>query len=208
LLLCYITDRTQLGEDESHRRLKLLEKIKAAVEYEVDYIQVREKDLAIRELESLARDAVHILRQSSTSRTKLLINSRVDVAMSVCADGIHLRSNDISPVDVRKACRAAGNERPPVIGVSCHTGADVAKAAEAGADFAVFGPVFEKKDSPDFIVRGIDRLHSACEYSIPVLALGGVTHENAALCLKAGAKGVAGIRLFQEGDMAETIARL
>ena len=208
MLLCYITDRTQLGDSESQCRLRLLGRVQDAVEHGVDYIQLREKDLPVRQLESLAREAVYILRQSSTSRTKLLINSRVDVAMSVCADGIHLRSNDISPVDVRKACRAAGNERPPVIGVSCHTGADVAKAAEAGADFAVFGPVFEKKDSPDFIVRGIDRLHSACDYNIPVLALGGVTHENASLCLKAGAQGVAGIRLFQEGGMAETIARL
>jgi thiamine-phosphate pyrophosphorylase len=208
LLLCYITDRTQLGDSESQCRLRLLGRVQDAVEHGVDYIQLREKDLPVRQLESLAREAVHILREFSTGRTKLLINSRVDVAMSVCADGVHLRSNDLSPVDVRRACRAAGNERLPVIAVSCHTEAEVARAADAGADFAVFGPVFEKKDSPDFIVRGIDRLHSACDYNIPVLALGGVTHENAPLCLKAGAQGVAGIRLFQEGDMAETIARL
>jgi len=208
LLLNYITDSTQLGCNQSQRRVRLLEKVQAAVEYGVDYIQLREKQLPVRQLEYLAREAVQLLRESTTSRTKLLINSRVDVAMSVGADGVHLRSNDISPIDVQIAWRAAGNARLPVIAVSCHTEAEVAKAAECGADFVVFGPIFEKKDSPDFILRGVDRLHSACKYRIPVLAVGGVTRENAALCWKAGAQGVAGIRLFQQGDMAESVAKL
>ena len=96
------------------------------------------------------------------------------------------------------------------IGFSCHTRAEVAKAAQEGADFAVFGPVFEKvsKDKAPTRPAGLEALHDVCKEKIPVLALGGVTLENAEACMKAGATGIAGIRLFQENNMSETVAVL
>jgi thiamine-phosphate pyrophosphorylase len=100
------------------------------------------------------------------------------------------------------------NLEHPLIGVSCHTPADVARAAVNGATFAVFAPVFEKKDAPGTQPAGLAVLEQACKANIPVLALGGVTLANARSCLEAGAAGIAGIRLFQENDVAETVKKL
>lgn len=211
MLLCYITDRTQFPGDETAHRRTLLNKIKEAAACGIDYIQLREKDLPIRELELLAHAAREAILENSQTRpalrTHLLINSRVDVAIACSADGVHLRSDDISPGDVRKIWSARRNDRP-VIGVSCHTIADVARAAADGADFAVFAPVFEKKDAPNASTTGLAALHEACRQNVPVLALGGVNLENARSCIEAGAVGVAGIRLFQQEDLSEVMRRL
>jgi thiamine-phosphate pyrophosphorylase len=83
------------------------------------------------------------------------------------------------------------------------------KQAEAGgATLAVFAPVFEKKDVPNAQLAGLAQLREACKVKIPILALGGVTLENAKSCLEAGAAGIAAIRLFQENNIAETVANL
>lgn len=95
-----------------------------------------------------------------------------------------------------------------MISQSCHRPNDVQKAAKDGADLVLFAPVFEKKDSPNAPPTGLDALHQACQHDIPVLALGGVTLENAARCLEAGAAGIAAIRLFQDHDIAEIVRRL
>ena len=188
------------------RRAKLLQKIAEAAQSGVDFIQLREKELPAQELEKLAREVVEIVRASSET-TRLLINSRSDVALAVGADGVHLRSADISAENVRDIWRSAGSERQPVIAVSCHTEGEVVHAAQSGADFAVFGPVFEKRNASSE-PAGIDQLRSACRHGIPVLALGGVTKENAAMCVQAGAAGLAGIRLFQEGDLEQSVEAL
>ena len=105
--LYYITDRTAFSGDESSRRRRLLEKIGEAARAGVDYIQLREKDLRTRDLESLAQEAVSAIRKAQLATgkrqpaTALLINSRTDVALGVQADGVHLRSDDISPREVR-----------------------------------------------------------------------------------------------------------
>jgi len=119
-----------------------------------------------------------------------------------------LRSADISPSEVQKIWALAGVPARALISVSCHSVADVARAAVEEADFAVFAPVFEKKDSPQANPAGLDGLRDACRQKIPVLALGGVTIENARACLAAGAAGIAAIRLFQENDVAEVVRRL
>jgi len=221
-LLYYITDRTGFPGDEAARRRRLLEKIAEAARAGVDYIQLREKDLSARELEHLARKAVGAVRQARAQAsgnrpvtTALLINSRTDVGLAVDADGVHLRSDDVSPKDIREIWRRPGSgaqtrEKPesrPLIGVSCHTPEEVAEAAAQGASFAVFAPVFEKKGAPGAQAAGLAQLRKACQAKIPVLALGGVTLSNARSCLDAGAAGVAGIRLFQENDL-EHVVRL
>ena len=184
-----------------------MEKIAEAAHCGVDSVQLREKDLPTRDLEALAREAVERIRASG-GKTRLLINSRTDVALAAGADGVHLRSKDLSPEDVRKIWRAANGPREPIVAVSCHAEAEVAAAEKAGADFVVFGPLFEKKNDPEMGTMGLDLLRRVCRSSIPVLALGGITAENAATCADAGAKGVAGIRLFQENDVATVVAKL
>lgn len=203
MLLYYITDRMQFAGDDASRRRALLDKIAEAARCGVDFIQLREKGLSARELESLAWDAVRRVRENS-GRTRLLINSRTDVAISCGADGVHLRSEDVLPGEVRRAWRHSMPDAP-VISVSCHSAAEVAGAAVEAADFAVFAPVFEKAGSA---AAGLAALRKACEHPIKVLALGGMTVENAQACREAGAAGVAGIRLFQENDAARVVEAL
>lgn len=217
--LCYITDGKQFPGDEETRRRSLLDKVAEAAASDVDYIQLREKDLPARDLEILAGQALRRIR-AENSCTALLINSRVDVAIAVGAQGVHLRSDDISPQDVFEVYKKQGADIPfdyaqgrpvreklasPLIGVSCHTVAEVAQAAASHATFAVFGPVFGKKTTPP---TGLAALREACRHGITVLALGGVTLENAESCLQAGATGIAGIRLFQDNKIVEMVRKL
>lgn len=214
-LLYYITDRSQFPGDEPARRRALLAKIAEAVHAGVDYIQLREKDITGRELEVLARKAVAIIRENPLTAnhqslvTRLLINSRTEVTLAVGADGVHLPSDDISPSEVRHiwskcGVGAPGRERPVIVW-SCHTRENVLRAELEGADFVVFAPVFEKKGA---VPAGLAALREACRATIPVLALGGVTLENAPACLEAGAAGIAAIRLFQENRIEDVITAL
>ena len=225
MILCYITDRSQFPGPESARRKRLLAQIAEAARAGVDYIQLREKDLPAHELEQLAHDVVEVLLATRPSplttrllatrpsplTTRLLINSRTDVALAAGAHGVHLRSDDISPGEVRAIWARAARHSPLatrhfVLSASCHTVAEVARAAAARADFILFGPVFEKEGAE--VPGGLDRLRRACRQRIPVLALGGVTLANAHACLDAGARGIAGIRLFQQGHLREVTAFL
>jgi thiamine-phosphate pyrophosphorylase len=221
VVLYYITDRTAFPGDERARRVRLLDKIAEAASEHIDYIQLREKDLSPRDLEALAREATQLIgekRKPTTDHwppaTALLINSRTDVALATAASGVHLQSNDISPQEVRTAwqgkCGAGAparesSPRNPLIAVSCHNPQEVAQAAANEATFAVFAPVFEKKDAQP---TGLEALTQACRAPIPVLALGGITLQNAQSCLQAGAAGIAAIRLFQENDIATIVRQL
>ncbi len=209
LLLCYVTDRAQFSGDEVERRAELIKRIGAAARAGVDFIQLREKDLSARELEALTLSAVQAVRENSLT-TQLLINSRTDVAIACGADGVHLTTNDISPREVRRVWRGSATSRDaePVISAACHSEAEVARAQAEGADFALFAPVFGKKDAPSVAPAGLDGLRGACRKRLPVLALGGVDLARAGRCLQAGAAGIAAIRLFQEGDVGETMQSL
>ncbi len=216
-LLYYITDRTAFPGDDRTRRRHLLDKIAEAASAGIDYIQLREKDLPTRDLESLAREAIRIIGQGKLTTdhrplpTALLINSRTDIALAAKAAGVHLRSSDISPQEVILAWRRAGaptrelSPQNPLITVSCHSPAEVIQAATNHATFAVFAPVFEKNNIPG---AGLEPLRQACLAKIPVLALGGVTLQNATSCMQAGAAGIAAIRLFQENDIATIVRNL
>ena len=207
-LLYYITDRSQFPGDERARRHALLAKAADAARAGVDYIQLREKDLSARELETVARQVVAVVRENSSS-TRLLINSRTDVALAAGADGVHLRADDVAPHEVRQVLEVSAH-RPLapdhfLVAASCHTAADVFRAESEAADFAVFAPVFEKKDTQP---TGLAALREVCRAKIPVLALGGVNLENAASCLNAGAAGIAAIRLFQENRIEDVVRTL
>ncbi len=220
-LLYYITGRSEFSGDENTRRRALLAKIAEAARAGVDYIQLREKDLSMRELEMLARDALTSVRASTPPgtglKTRLLINSRTDVALAAGCDGVHLRSDDVAPYEARRVAKLPGHcplaTDHFLVAASCHTAEDVFRAASEGADLAVFAPVFEKKDASLFLKKttpaaGLAALRESCRAKIPVLALGGVTMQNAALCLEAGAAGIAAIRLFQENRIEDVVRAL
>ena len=226
LLLYYISDRTQFSGPESVRRDRLLEKIAEAARCGVDYIQLREKDLPARELEALAGEAVRVVEEQGLRKTGkreagtcLLINSRSDVALAAGASGVHLRSDDISPSEVRRIWNPDGarpastslpaGEIPPAPrhrgGLLPHRPVKSPGLPRQGADFAALAPVFEKRDSPRKSPEGLETLRQACRHQIPVFALGGVTLANVALCRDAGAAGIAAIRLFQDHDIGEVV---
>jgi len=208
----------QLAGDEAIRRRRLLEKIAEAAQAGVDYIQLRERGLTVRELESLALEAASVVHGTGT---RLLINSRVDVAIAAGCDGVHLRSNDIAASEARGIWAKSTGRTDCTIGVSCHSINDVLSAEGHGADFVVYGPVFGKQGSAEppvgleslrkVAVRGVPldkRVEAGQSLGMPVLALGGVSLGNARACVEAGASGIAGIRLFQENDIAELVSKL
>jgi thiamine-phosphate pyrophosphorylase len=207
-LLYYITDRRQFPGDSKQQDRLLLAKIAECAAAGVDYIQLREKDLSTHALEDLANKAMAALRGS---RTRLLINSRTDVALASNAHGVHLPSHDLPASEVRAIFPRIGLAAP-VISVSVHSPAEVAYAEAHGADFAVFAPVFEKQGAANTAglnqLRQISERAHAAASAMPVLALGGITQENAHVCLQTGVAGIAGIRLFQENDAQAVMTNL
>lgn len=219
MLLYYITDRQRFAGSEAEKRAKVLARIAEAANAGVDFVQLRERDLSARELESLAEKAREAIGQSSSAPPgpKLLINSRLDVALAIGAHGVHLRADDISASEARAVASKAHSSRSAsakfYVSVSCHTPAEVRLAEAHGSDLVLFAPLFEKaggQQEPHGIkgLSAVCRDRRAARPPVKVLALGGVVVENAAACLKAGAAGVAGIRLFQEGELRATIERL
>lgn len=163
----------------------------------IDYIQLREKNLHTADLTALARSILEILHNTPT---KLLINSRPDIAIATGAHGVHLTSapGQLTPSQIREL-HVTTKLPPPIVSVSCHTLAEVEQARNH-ADLILFAPVFQKSIAGQIVAsgQGLEALHTACLTAAPtpVYALGGITTENAATCLQAGAAGIAGIRLF------------
>ncbi|HEV2644776.1 MAG TPA: thiamine phosphate synthase [Acidobacteriaceae bacterium] len=203
-----ITDRARTSSGASSLEDALLLQVARMVKAGVNYIQLREKDLDSRVLLELARKLLVVLR-AMANPPKLLINSHADMAVAVGADGVHLTAaaGSLTVADVRKMYAAAGLSEP-IISISCHTLDEVVAARATGVKLILFGPVFEKNVLSsrngarlDKVVGeglGLDQLRLACAAASPtaVLALGGVTAENALSVMEAGAVGVAAIRLF------------
>jgi thiamine-phosphate pyrophosphorylase len=142
-------------------------------------------------LYELATRAAEITRGS---KTRLLVNDRADIARAAGADGVHLTSQSLPAGVVR---RTFGSEF--LIGVSTHSLDEARAARDGGADFVVFGPVFETESKRGFgAPQGLDKLRQVADElrGFPVLAIGGISLENAGACFDAGASGVAAISLF------------
>lgn len=157
-----------------------------AVRDGVELIQIRAKELSARQLAELVRRTLE-----RAGKSKVLVNTRTDVALACGVHGVHLPAGSMSPQVLRRITPADF-----LIGVSCHTVVELQAAEREGADFAVYGPVFPsvtKSISP----IGIEAFRqAAAAVRLPVYALGGVTSQNAQQCMEAGAAGIAGISLF------------
>jgi thiamine-phosphate pyrophosphorylase len=167
----------------------------------VDFVQLRAKSLDAGVLAKLARVILADIAEVPGTKTRLLINGRADVAVAVGAAGVHLTAHpdELTPAQARRVFALAG--RPaPVISISCHTLDEVQRARQAGVDLVLFGPVFEKRVHGEQASAGVglEALREACVAAgqVPVLALGGITQQLVEACIRAGAAGVAGIRLF------------
>jgi thiamine-phosphate pyrophosphorylase len=208
--LCAITDRRCLQEktrSEAVLRRQLLRLVEGWTAGGVHFIQLREKDLAAADLQSLARE---MTEKIDHDRSRLLVNvfaaESAALAAVAGADGVHLagKPKPGAALRARQIFRAAGRTTglDAIISVPCHTLDDIHMARKEQVDLMLFSPVFGKLAAPQAEPQGLDALRQACAAAegIPVFALGGVTSFNAQDCLTAGAAGVAGIRLFAADD--------
>lgn len=204
-ILCYVTDRRSLDLPAgANREAALITQILVAASAGVDWIQIREKDLDGGPLFDVA-SAVGALRGS---KTKLLINDRLDAAWAAQAGGVHLGEGSLPVADVvRVKRRSAAGEF--LVGASCHSLEAAARAAGEGADYIFFGPVFATPSKAAFgAPQGLALLAAVCRaVSAPVLAIGGITAQNAKSCLESGAAGIAAIRLFQQAANLAALVR-
>lgn len=181
----------------------------------VDWIQIREKDLDGARMSELTREAMRrIAVVRPRGGTCVLVNDRLDVAIATGAGGVHLGENSLTAEDVLRCVQSPEGRSAAkdfLVGVSCHSPASAREAEEAGASYIFFGPVFATPSKAEFgVPQGIERLAEVCRsVKIPVLAIGGISGENAGACLVAGAAGIAAIRLFQEAkDLASAVEAL
>ena len=192
--LLLVTDRHQV------RGPSLSTVLQDAIQAGVRAIQLRERDLSTGELLSLARE----IQAMTTSRSvSLIMNDRVDLAMALDLQGVHLRADSLPARSVR---RIIGPHR--LIGVSTHSAEDVRRASHDSADYVVLGPIFDTPSKRSFgPPLGLDLLADVCRHSpIPVFAIGGVTCERIRAVRQAGAHGVAVIgALLTRDDMGTAV---
>lgn len=214
-ILCYVTDRQALSKGhELDAREALLHKIQDAAAAGVDWIQIREKDLSGKECAALTTAAVTRSAKPFASKQgtiRILVNDRLDVALSQAAGGVHLGENSLPVEKARKLADSRIPSQHFLIGVSCHSLEAATAAAKRGANYIFFGPVFATPSKAVYgAPQGLARLAEVCRaVSLSVIAIGGITLDNAAPCLTAGASGIAAIRLFQDDqDLASLVKEL
>jgi thiamine-phosphate pyrophosphorylase len=206
-LLCYVTDRnTLIDRDDDNSVELLLRKVDEVISAGIDWVQVREKDLSAKELSRITRAALRRAAKISPPpiSSRILVNDRLDLALAEGAGGVHLGGKSLSVKDakalVRRVAPARMESEEFLVGVSCHSREEAEAAEVSGADYIFFGPIFATPSKAAFgAPQGLDRLAEVCRaMTIPVLAIGGITLNNAKSCLAAGASGLAAIRLFQD----------
>jgi thiamine-phosphate pyrophosphorylase len=156
-------------------------------------VHLREKDLGGAALLALARDLRAVCRRAGAV---LLVNDRLDVALAAGADGVHLPAAGVGPAEARRLLGPGA-----LVGVSCHSAAEVARARDAGASYATFSPIWDTPSKRAYGAPvGLAALAEAAGLGLPLVALGGVTADNAGAAFAAGAGGVAAIRGWLAGD--------
>ena len=218
-ILCYVTDRSSLPLVAGARPDQfgaLLGCIELAARAGADWIQLREKDLEGRSFFDLTAKAMAVSAAARGAETpaRILVNDRLDVAWAARQTdggaGVHLGESSL-PVGEVVRWRDQAGRADFLVGASCHSLEGAVETAGAGADYIFFGPVFATPSKAAFgRPQGLKKLGEICRaVSIPVLAIGGITQENAAACLETGAAGIAAIRLFQEAqDLAGLLRQI
>ncbi|MDT4952333.1 MAG: thiamine-phosphate pyrophosphorylase [Acidobacteriota bacterium] len=185
---------TRASNPASEDFQNVLALVRAAVKARVSLIQLREKNLPARTLYELTALSAAITEGTTT---RLLVNDRADIARAARADGVHLTTRSIEASVIRRSFGPGF-----LIGVSTHSLVEAQAARESGAaDFAVFGPIFDTPSKRAYgSPLGLEALREAARLlsPFPLIALGGVTQENASATLRAGASGIAAIRLFND----------
>jgi thiamine-phosphate pyrophosphorylase len=156
---------------------------------------------------------IHLVQEAvaaaSCTRAKIFVNDRLDVAIAARAAGVHLGTESlrVRAVAAWRESHPAASTSNFLIGASCHSLEQAQSAELDGADYVIFGPVFETPSKASFgPPQGIERLHKVCaEIKIPVLAIGGVNPANASECTRAGAAGIAAIRMFQDARSSDDL---
>ncbi len=176
-----VTDRSQT------RGRPLEEVVDAALQGGARAVQLREKDLSTRALYELAQRLLPIVRSRGAT---LLVNDRIDLALALPLDGVHLARTSLPPAEARALL---GANR--LIGVSCHTVEEAIEAQQGEADFILFGPLFLTSSKVAYGPPvGLERLREVRkQVRLPILGIGGITASNAAEVIAAGANGVASI---------------
>lgn len=163
----------------------------------VDYLHLREKQKSANELHTM----VKYLMEAGVSPNNMILNDRVDLARLMGCRGVQLAYHSLPAELVSKGFPDL------LIGKSVHTGEEALKAEQDGADYLLYGHIFNSRSKPDLPPRGVEQLHSLCQSaSIPVIAIGGITAANLSSVLKAGAKGVAIMSsVWNAGDPLEVL---
>ncbi len=191
------TAETTPASKEFSRVLQLIE---ASVASRIDLVQIREKKLTAKVLYQLASSAAQLTRSTPT---RLLVNDRSDIAFDAGADGVHLTTQSLPAKVIRQTF---GGDF--LIGVSTHSLEEAETARRDGADFIVFGPVFETLSKTQY-GKPLGQTELAKVTStlspFPVIGLGGVNPANVGACIRAGAKGIAAIRMFNDSLEIERV---
>lgn len=201
---CLITPGNLTPSNFVEEKADILETVRSAADLGIGIVQIREKALPGKLLHGFARECVAAVKGTGC---RVLVNERFDIAVAAGADGVHLTSTSIPPWKVRAVTDAGF-----VVGVSTHSLAEILAAEDSGADFVVFGPVFDSPGKTELEgAKGLADLAGVCAKCapFPVLALGGIDRSNFRQALAAGASGIAAIRLFRDaGDAASVIGEL
>lgn len=211
-ILYYVTDRLSLNiAAGQNREAVLTQRIESALRAGIRWVQIREKDLPARNLMDLTRGTLRACSNLGIQDdARILVNDRCDVAWAAAAAGVHVGETSL-PVQTLINARHASGLTNFLVGASCHSVEGAISAAEEGADYIFFGPIFATPSKAGLgAPQGLAKLAEVCgAVPIPVIAIGGITLENARDCREAGATGIAAIRLFQQsGDLTKIVASL
>ena len=189
-MLCLVTDRRRFGSAATDSIERLVDLVGRAAQAGVNLVQIRESDLDDRSLIDLVSRAVE---RTAQTKTRVVVNDRVDIALSAGAAGVHLRHDSAPAERVRSLC-------PPswLLGRSVHNVDEAEHVAKSGAiDYLIMGTVFESVSKPGCVPAGIDALAEVVgRVPVPVLAIGGITVGRAEAVGRSGAGGIAAVGAF------------
>ncbi|MDN5300816.1 MAG: thiamine-phosphate pyrophosphorylase [Thermoanaerobacteraceae bacterium] len=196
LRLYAVTDRSYLDG------IDLIDAVEQAVRGGITIIQLREKEISSREFYELALRVKKVTRRKNIP---LIINDRVDIALAVDADGVHIGQEDL-PAEVVRRLIGPGK----ILGVSAGTVEEAIKAQKDGADYLGVGAAYPTPTKPESCAIGIEGIKKIKEaIGIPVVAIGGITRENAyEVMLKTGVDGISSVSAVFAGDVEENSRQL